>query len=99
MVKWSLPAKIDLKYIHDFISQDSRFYAKKVTEEILEKSQLLDGFPMKGRVVPEVADLNIREVFVYSYRLIYEIKRETIYIFAVIHGKRDLTNINLDEIR
>lgn len=64
MVKWPLPAKIDLKYIHDFISQNSRFYARKVTEEIIEKSQQLDNFPWKGRIVPEVDDSNIREVFV-----------------------------------
>lgn len=54
MVKWSIPARTDLKQIHYFISQDSKYYAKKITEEILEKSRQLDNFPLKGRVVPEV---------------------------------------------
>lgn len=99
MVKWSIPARTDLKQIHYFISQDSKYYAKKITEEILEKSRQLDNYPLKGRVVPEVNDQNIREVFLYSYRLIYEIKEGMVYILAVIHGKRDLTAVNLDEIR
>ena len=86
MVKWSIPAKIVLKYIHDYIGQDSQYYAKKVTEEILERSQILDSFPMKGRIVPEIEDENIREIFVYSYRIIYEIKKDSIYVLGVIHS-------------
>ncbi|MEA3411597.1 MAG: hypothetical protein U9R74_08660 [Pseudomonadota bacterium] len=34
MVIWSEPAKADLRSIHDFISHDSRHYAKKVTQDI-----------------------------------------------------------------
>jgi len=29
VVKWSNPAKFDLKQIHDYIARDSKFYAKK----------------------------------------------------------------------
>jgi plasmid stabilization system protein ParE len=31
----------------------------------------------------------VREVFVYSYRLIYEVKQRDIEVLAVIHGRRD----------
>ena len=41
-----------------------------------------------GRVVPEIGDENIRELFIYSYRVIYRIEKERILIVAVIHGKR-----------
>jgi len=30
----------------------------------------------------------VRERFLYSYRLIYELTAETIHVLAVIHGKR-----------
>jgi mRNA-degrading endonuclease RelE of RelBE toxin-antitoxin system len=33
-------------------------------------------------------DENIRELFVFQYRIIYEIKHNEIHILAVIHGKR-----------
>jgi len=42
-----------------------------------------------GRVVPEIGDVNIRELFLYSYRLIYELSSDKIEILAIIHGKQD----------
>ena len=91
MVKWSKPAKLDLKQIHGYISRDSRFYAEKVSLEIVEKSEKLGFFPEAGRIVPEIGDSNIREIFVYSYRLIYEIFPNSIEILALIHGKREFS--------
>ena len=91
MVKWSKPAKLDLKQIHGYISRDSRFYAEKVSLEIVEKSEKLGFFPEAGRIVPEIGDSNIREIFVYSYRLIYEIFPNGIEILALIHGKREFS--------
>jgi plasmid stabilization system protein ParE len=41
-----------------------------------------------GRVVPEIGQKNIRERFVYSYRVIYRIELEQILVVAVIHGSR-----------
>jgi toxin ParE1/3/4 len=89
MVKWSRPARMDLKQIHDYIAEDSRYYAKKVVQTIVEKTEELMVFPEIGRIVPEIDDPNIRELFVYSYRLIYEITPNGMEILAVIHGRRD----------
>jgi len=89
MVKWSRPARMDLKQIHDYIAKDSRYYAKKVVQTIVEKTEELMVFPEIGRIVPEIDDPNIRELFVYSYRLIYEITPNGIEILAVIHGRLD----------
>ncbi|NUM80077.1 type II toxin-antitoxin system RelE/ParE family toxin [bacterium] len=99
MVKWSEPARQDLRHIHDFIALDSHHYAKKVIEEILDKSITLEDSPLRGRIVPEIENTNIREVFVYSYRLIYEITGDLIYVLAVIHGKRDMSSMNLKNYR
>ncbi|MCF6210058.1 MAG: type II toxin-antitoxin system RelE/ParE family toxin [Gammaproteobacteria bacterium] len=44
--------------------------------------------PKAGRVVPELGNADIRERFLYSYRLIYEMSSGVISILAVIHGKR-----------
>jgi addiction module RelE/StbE family toxin len=91
MVIWSTPAKDDLKNIFEYISQDSTYYAKRVIRNIIEKSTELEHFPERGRVIPEIKGSNIREVFIYSYRLMYEIDPENIYILGVIHGKRDFS--------
>jgi len=60
MVKWSGPARMDLKQIHDYIANDSRYYAKKVVQTIVERTEELMVFPEIGRIVPEIDNPNIR---------------------------------------
>lgn len=45
MVIWSIPAKNDLKKIHDYIASDSKYYAIKVSQEFIGKSEKLTEFP------------------------------------------------------
>ncbi len=90
MVIWSEPAKADLRSIHDFIAHDSRHYAKKVIQDIREKTGILDGLPKFGKKVPELRDAAIRELSLYSYRIIYEIKEQKIFVLAVAHKRRNL---------
>jgi plasmid stabilization system protein ParE len=92
MVKWSVPARNDLKQIHDYIAKDSKFYAQNVIQEIVAKTETLTELPEIGRIVPEISDQNIRELIVYSYRLIYEISVAGIEILAIIHGRRDFNS-------
>ena len=65
MVRWSGPARMDLKRIHDYIANDSRYYAKKVVQTIVERTEELMVFPEIGRIVPEIDNPNIRELFVF----------------------------------
>jgi len=97
MVRWSAPAKKDLKQIYDYIARDSKYYAKNVVQNIVERSESLKNSPEIGRIVPETDDSNVRELFIYSYRLIYEILPDGIMILAIIHGKRDLSIIDRNE--
>lgn len=90
MVIWSAPAKADLRSIHDFIATDSRHYAKKVVQDLIDKTDILDRLPRIGQVVPELGDDNIRQLQLYSYRLIYEIKGEGVVVLAVVHKRREL---------
>ena len=87
-VAWSPEALDDVDAIAAYIHRDSPAYAHAVTEKIIDASRDLKHFPKSGRIVPELDDNNIRERFVYSYRLIYRIEGNTILIAAVIHGKR-----------
>ena len=91
-VKWSPEAIEDLESIAEFIGRDSEYYARAVVTEILSVSKNVCEFPLIGRVVPEIGDEDIRERFIYSYRLVYRIEPEQILIVAVIHGKRLLEN-------
>ncbi len=94
MVKWTGPSRKDLRKIYDYIALDSRYYAKKVANDIVDKAETLEAFPDTGRIVPEINHPNIREVFIYSYRLIYEVEGGNIVILAIVHGRRDFPRSN-----
>ncbi len=94
VIDWSPEAVEDLEAIADYIARDSRFYAQSVVRKMLEMAESLADFPEMGRIVPELGDQNIRERFVYSYRLIYQIEDSQILIVAIVHGKRLLVNVS-----
>jgi len=89
-IVWSEEALEDIESIASYIEKDSPVYASSVVSKFFEKAELLLLIenPKLGRVVPEFSDENLREIFVYSYRLIYELKESEILFVAVIHGKR-----------
>ena len=90
MVKWTDHAKTQLRHIHDYIAQDSAYYAKRVVAELVNKTFGLDELPRIGKIVAELNDEKVREVSLYSYRILYEINITQIDILAVIHKRRDL---------
>ena len=93
-VAWSPEAAEDLVSIAEYIARDSEIYASAVVTKVLESSQSIGQFPFVGRIVPERGNENIRERFVYSYRLIYRITSSQILITAIIHGKRLLETVS-----
>lgn len=90
MVIWSDPAKSDLRHIFEYIAHDSTHYAKKVVQELVDKTDILSELPRIGRTVPEIGDENVRELPLYSYRIIYEIIADQVYVLAVAHKRRDI---------
>jgi len=99
VASWTKPAKLDLKQIHDYIARDSKFYAQKVSQEIVDKSEKIKDFPEIGRIVPKIGDPNIREIIIYSYRPIYEISPNKIQILTLIHGKRNFSSEILNQLK
>jgi plasmid stabilization system protein ParE len=90
VVKWTDHALAQLRHIHDYIAQDSPLYAKRVAEALVSKTMGLENLPRLGRAVPELSDETVRELSLYSYRILYEIKTTHIEVLAVIHKRRDL---------
>ena len=91
-LEWSEEALEDIEFIANYIEKDSPTYAKSVVSKFFEKAELLQEFSELGRKVPEMNNPQIREIFVYSYRLIYKIERTKILFIAVVHGRRLLEN-------
>jgi len=91
MVKWMAHAKSQVRHIHDYIAQDSVLYARRTSEALVKKTIGLDELPRKGRKVPELNVDAVRELSLYSYRILYEIKSDKlIEVLAVIHKRHHL---------
>ena len=88
-VAWTPLARDGLDEILAYIAEDSPEAAEKVLEVVLRVAESLSVFAERGRVVPELQDRSIREVFVYLYRIIYELSASEVRILAFIHGARD----------
>ena len=91
-LKWSEEALEDIESIATYIEKDSPFYSKSIVSKFFEKAEVIQQFSEIGRIVPELNDTSIREIFIYSYRLIYKLNEQSILIVAVVHGKRLLEN-------
>ncbi|HTW56954.1 MAG TPA: type II toxin-antitoxin system RelE/ParE family toxin [Terriglobales bacterium] len=89
-VAWSKRALHDLEAIAEYIAADSQTYAGIVVKKVVSQTKMLARFPRAGRKVPEFDDENVRELMVYSYRIIYRLEDDEVVIAAVIHGKRIL---------
>lgn len=90
---WTVSAYKDLQNIVEYIFDDSPYYALSFYEDVLDKAQTLIEFPLRGRVVPEFGDPNMRELFVHRYRLIYRVDNQNVVITTIIHGARNYKNL------
>lgn len=87
-VVWTDSAWRELDDAASFIARDSPRYAAALMDEARSAARSLRKFPRRGRTVPEIGDESIREIFVKSYRLIYEIRDREIVVLAFLHGAR-----------
>jgi toxin ParE1/3/4 len=89
-IGWSRRALNDLEGIAEYIAADSPAYSGIVVKKIVSQTKVLAQFPRAGHKIPEFDDESMREMIVYSYRIIYRVQENEIVIVAVIHGKRSL---------
>lgn len=90
-IRWSDIAEADLDQLYDYIARDVPYYAEQFIDRLIEAVGLLQDHPKIGRRVPEAeAREDVRELIFQSYRIIYLLEAEQVYILTVIHGSRDL---------
>ena len=66
---WSKRGLNDFYEHLSFIEKTSLQNAKQVARIVMEKINMLGNFPKMGRIVPEFAQKEIRELIVYQYRV------------------------------
>ena len=92
-IEWAEPAEWDLDDIYAFIARDVPVYAEQFLDRMLEAVSLLHNQPLLGRQVPEAKREDVRELLFQNYRVIYLTKPDCLYVVAVIHGSRDVENM------
>jgi len=85
----------------DYIAVHSPLSAKRVAKRIEKKAETLEFFPARGRWVPELKDFGIfiyRELIEKPWRIIYRIEKRTVYVTALLDGRRDLETVLLERL-
>ena len=96
-INWTFQAKGDLKDIAEYISKDSKQYAKLQITRLKTRTRILRHQTRSGKVVPEINRENIRELIEGNYRIIYKIVKDNqIDILTIHHSARDLTKRNIE---
>ena len=85
-VVWTETALSDLDAIAAYIAHDSPARAKQVIRNIFQAAEPLADFPEMGRIIPEIGENHRREIFCYSYRLMYLLRDDKVYVQAIYHG-------------
>ena len=70
---WSNQATAALDEETAYLSQESQSAAIRLLKAALEAAASLAHFAERGRIVPELRLPTIRELFVFRYRLMYEV--------------------------
>ena len=90
---WSLRSLAELGDIADYIAKNSPFYANMVVHRMVERAELLSEMPRQRRRLPEYyGPVELREVFVHGWRIIYAVVDEAVQVVPIIHAARSLEN-------
>jgi plasmid stabilization system protein ParE len=93
---WDNEAKKSLRNIYNYIKgRESVEVAKKVINEISSQAKSLNDFPEKFEKEHNLDDEpgNYRYKAVWSYKIIDEVTKESIFILDIFHTSREPSNI------
>ena len=89
-LNWTLLARNDLKAIFEYISKDSKKYAKLEILKIKSRTQVLKEQPLIGKEVIESGNIDVCELVEGNYRIIYKmVDNDRIDILTIHHCSRN----------
>jgi len=95
-IRWTHEALNQLIEIEDYISKDSPARAIQFVDQLIEHAESISDKPLMGRVVPELANPDIRELIFKKYRIVYRLEKNYIEVLTVFEGHRILRVKKLD---
>jgi toxin ParE1/3/4 len=91
-------AKLDVRFIRDYIAQDRARAAAEWVQDFQRRVRLLASMPLGFEVIPEAERVGApyRHVIFGNYRIIYFVGKEQVLVCRVVHAARRLTRYMLD---
>lgn len=92
-LRWTEHAVSQLGGIADYVSLASPVYAELLVDRLVRRLAQATTFPLSGRVVPEVARVEIRELIEPPYRLMDRPLPDCIEVIAIMHSRQSLRGV------
>ena len=76
--------------------KDSEEKAEYLYTKLYEKSLMLQEYPERGHIPPELTILDIDdflEIHFKPYRIIYRIIKNEVYVHCILDGRRDIQKL------
>ena len=90
-------AKEDMREIFFYVSiNDSLEIANKLLNKIEKTCYKLERFPHRGHIPEELRSTGIKrylEIHYKPYRIVYEIKKDKIYVHSVLDVRRNIQEL------
>jgi toxin ParE1/3/4 len=85
-IRWTEQAVSNLEDIKAFIAKDSPAYALAVVRRLYLAVDQLKTFPESGRIVPERADPELREIVRPPYRIVYRLYGDLVEVLLIFRS-------------
>ncbi len=100
-VEWAAIARRDLASVLEYVAAERPGAARALLDKVKRSAAELRTLPLRGRVVPELADLRIaayRELQIPPYRLIYRVEGDRVLVLGFLDSRRDLEDLLLTRL-
>jgi addiction module RelE/StbE family toxin len=90
-IRWSANAMRDLDQIAAYIARDNPQAARKWITKLRKTVERAARMPLAARIVPEIQRDDVREVFLRTYRIVYGVRGDHLFVFTVFGGGKQLS--------
>lgn len=100
-VDWTEVATRDLLAIVAYLVERNPESAASTLDRLERRAGALKRAPERGRVIPELARLQLREyreLIVSPYRLVYRVTGRRVLLLGVLDSRRNLEDLLLDRL-
>lgn len=100
-VLWTATARLDLERIVTFLADQDSAQALAALEQVERRCQARAAFPERGRVVPELREVDVlvyREILEGPWRIVYRYDADRVLVTAILDARRDLSSLLIERL-